>query len=386
MRATCKYKAYAQNRNHRKRLDGYLRTAAWVYNHCIALHKRYYRLFGKSLSAHLLKAHLTKLKKRPAYQEWNILSSQSIQQIAEKIDDGYRRFFRKQAKRPPTFRGWRKYHSVTFKNTGWTLNGNVFTINAIGLRLKFHKSRELAGEVKTVILKRDSTGDWWLCFSLDNVPQPAEVKPKTGESAGFDFGLKTFLTVSDGSRIDSPRNFESNISKLRKASRNLSRKKKGSNGRRRAKLELSRLHRRIEWHRSDFHWKAANSLLSRYDTLCFEDLNMKGMQRLWGRKVSDYAFSHFMLKVEYLAMKHGKEIVKIDRFCPSSKTCGECGYLYRELSLKDRVWCCPVCRETHDRDLNAARNILRAGASALEGGDVRTAMQPIPVDTRISCL
>jgi putative transposase len=373
MRVTYKYKIYTQNRNHEKRLSEYLRTAAWVYNHCIALHKRYYSLYHKSLGEYDLKKHLTKLKKRNGYEAWKILSSQSIQQIPEKITEGYKKFFKKQAKRPPTFRSWRKYKSVTFKNTGWTLNGNVLTINAIKLRLKFHKSRELNGKIKTITLKQDACGDWWLCFSLE-VEKQIRIKPKTGKSAGFDFGLKTFLVSSDEQKINSPMVLLNSLDKLRRDSRNLSRKQKGSNSRKKARLQIARLHREISNRRDDFHWKLANTLVSRNDVLCFEDLNMKAMQQMWGRKISDLGFAAFMSKVEYLAAKHDKKVVKISRWEPSSKTCSKCGHKEEEMPLNIRKWTCPDCGSRHDRDVNAAKNILMVGTSTMEGGAVRPAL------------
>lgn len=373
MRVTYKYKVYTQNRNHEKRLSEYLRTAAWVYNHCIALHKRYYLLYHKSLGEYDLKKHLTKLKKRNGYEAWKILSSQSIQQIPEKITEGYKKFFKKQAKRPPTFRSWRKYKSVTFKNTGWTLNGNVFTINAIKLRLKFHKSRELNGDIKTITLKQDACGDWWLCFSLE-VENQIQVKPKTGKSAGFDFGMKTFLVSSDEQKINSPLVLFHSLDKLRRESRNLSRKQKGSNSRKKARLQIARLHREISNRRDDFQWKIANSLVDRYDLLCFENLDMKAMQMLWGRKISDLGFAAFMSKVEYIAVKYDKKVVKISRWEPSSKTCSKCGHKEEEMPLNIRKWTCPDCGSRHDRDVNAAKNILMVGASTMEGGAVRPAL------------
>lgn len=374
MRATYKYKVYTQNRNHTVRFNKQLSTACWVYNHCIALHKRYYSLYHKTLSANKLKVHLTKLKRQKKYQQWNNLSSQSIQQIAEKIDDGYKKFFKKQAKRPPTFRSWRKYKSITFKNSGWSLNGNEFVINSIGLKLRFHKSRELDGIIKTVTVKKDAVGDLWLCFSLDNVLCQTQIQPKTGKAAGFDFGMKMFLTVSDGQEKPSPQTLLQNLDELRKVSRHFSRKKKGSASRKKAKVQLEKLHRKIANQRDDFQWKLANDLVKEYDVLCFEDLNMRGMQMLWGRKISDLAFAAFMNKVEYLAAKHGREVKKVDRFYPSSKTCGCCGSVYKELTLNDRSWTCPSCNTTHDRDLNAANNILMVGTSTMEGGIIRPAL------------
>lgn len=373
MRLTYKYKVYTQNRNHQNRLEGYLRTAAWVYNHCIALHKRYYRLYHKQLGEYNLKKHLTKLKKHPGYESWRILSSQSIQQIAEKISQGYKSFFKRQAKRPPTFRSWRKYKSVTLKNTGWALDGNLFTINALKLRIRFHKSRELEGLVKTVTLKQDALGDWWICFSLE-MECKTEMKSKTGKSAGFDFGMKTFLTASDGEKVHSPLVLFHSLDKLRRDSRNLSRKQKGSRSRKKARLELARLHRHIECQREDFQWKVAHDLVNRYDLLCFEDLNIKGMQRIWGRKIGDLAFSSFLDKVGYLAGKYGKRVVKISRWKPSSKTCSSCGHKEEKMPLNIRKWMCPLCGVQHDRDVNAAKNILRVGTSTLEGGAANPAI------------
>lgn len=371
MRLTYKYKIYTSKRN--PKADELFGIACWIYNHCIALHKRYYRLYGKSLNKYQLQKHLTKLKKQVQFVAWNKLSSQSIQQITEKIDDGYKRFFKRQALRPPSFRGKRKYKSVTFKNTGWSVNGNEFVINSIKLRLRFFKSREFDGEIKNVTLKRDATGDLWLCFSMDNVKKNHERKPMTGKTAGFDFGLKTFLTSSDGYNIESPRFLMENIGKLRRESRQLSRKQKGSSGKRKARIELARIHRRIEWQREDFQWKLAGKLIERYDVLCFEDLNMKAIQRLWGRKICDLAFSSFMNKVESLAEKHGKKVVKIDRFYASSKICSGCGHKYDGLKIGERSWTCPECGRQHDRDFNAAKNILKVGASTLNGGVIRPA-------------
>lgn len=360
MRATYKYKVYNSKRN--QKFDRLLSVASWVYNHCIALHKRYYRLYGRSLNKFQLQKHISKLKKQPNYKDWYLLSCQSIQQITERIDLGYKKFFKKQAKRPPTFRKRKKYKSITFKNTGWAINGNVFTINSIQLRLPFFKSRELNGTIKTVTVKKDSCGDLYVYFSLDMVNNNY-IKPKTGKSAGFDFGLKTFLTASDESRIESPLYLFNTLNTLRKRSKIHSKKQKGSNSRRKARLSLARLHRKIANKREDFHWKIANELVSKYDLLCFEDLNIRAMNQLWGRKIGDLSFSAFLCKVEYLATKHDKKVVKIDRFFASSKTCSQCGFVYKELQLKERFWHCPDCGTNHDRDFNAASNILRVGTS-----------------------
>lgn len=368
-----KYKVYSQNRNHRKRLEEWLRTAAWIYNHCIALHKRYYNLYHKSLPKAKLQSHIAKMKQR-CFSIWKQIDAQATQEITDRIYAGYDRFFAKDAKHPPTFKNWRKYKSVTFKQTGYTLNGNVLTINKLELRLKFHMSRPIDGKVQTVCVKRDAVGDWWLSFSIRKEDSPKQIKPMTGQTAGFDFGLKHFLTGADGRRIDSPLYLFHSLDELRRKSRKLSKKQKGSNSRKKAKLELARFHRRISNLRSDFHWKLANQIVSEYDTICLETLNTKGMQQMWGRKIGDLAFAEFVKILSVMCTKHRRNLVKINQWEATSKTCSHCGHKEKEMSLNIRKWTCPECGASHDRDVNAAQNILRVGTSTLGRGSI----SPIP--------
>lgn len=365
-----KYKVYSQNRNHQKRLEELLRTAAWIYNHCIALRKRYYKMFNKSLPKAKLQSHITKMKNR-CYKQWELVNSMAAQEITDRIYSGYDRFFSKAAKHPPTFKNWRKYKSVTFKSSGWTLNGNVLTINKLKLRLKFHLSRQIDGKIQTVCVKRDAVGDWWLSFSIRKDNNLKQVKPMTGKIAGFDFGLKYFLTSSEGQKIESPQFLFYSLDELRRRSREFSKKQKGSNNRKKARIELARLHRRIVFLRSNFHWKLANQLVSEYDTICLETLNMKAMQQMWGRKVSDLSFSEFVKVLSVISAKHGKTLVKINKWEATSKICSHCGHKESEMPLNIRKWTCPECGEEHDRDINAAKNILRVGASTLGRGNIR---------------
>ena len=369
---TYKYKVYKQNRNHLKKLDEILSTAAWIYNHCIALHKRYYRLYRRTLPKPRLQSHIAKIKKR-CYPQWKLVNSMAAQEITDRIYAGYERFFKKEAQHPPTFKNWRKYKSVTFKSSGWTVNGNVLTINKLKLRLKFHLSRPIVGKIQTVCVKRDAAGDWWLSFSIRKEGSPEQVKPMTGKTAGFDFGLKHFLTEADGRRIESPLYLFHSLDELRKKSRQLSKKQKGSNGRKKAKLEIARFHRRISNLRSDFHWKLANRLVTEYDTICLETLNMKGMQLMWGRKIGDLGFAEFIKILSVMCTKQRKRLVQINQWEATSKTCSHCGHKVNELPLDIRKWVCPICGMYHDRDVNAAKNILRVGTSTLEGGNVRPA-------------
>ena len=159
---------------------------------------------------------------------------------------------------------------------------------------------------------------------------------------------------------------------LRKANQNLASKKKGSNNWHKAKKHLARVHEFISNKRKDWFWKLAHELTYKYDVLIFEDLNLKAMKRLWGRKISDLSFATFIEILVYVANNKGKKVHFVDRFYPSSKTCSCCGHINKELSLKDREWDCPNCNtKSIQRDLNAALNLQREGASSLGLDTVR---------------
>ncbi len=179
----------------------------------------------------------------------------------------------------------------------------------------------------------------------------------TGNSAGFDFGLKRYLTGHNGHDIESPEFFKHSVNTIKRANRAYSRKRKGSNNRERARLDFARQHRKIERQRADFHWKLAHQLTDEYDEICLEDLNLQGMKSLWGRKVSDLGFAEFVKKLVYIASKKGVKITFINKWYPSSKTCSACDAVNDALNLRDRTWQCADCGTTHDRDRNAAINI-----------------------------
>ena len=369
-----KYKLYNSKKN--KNLHNQINIAGIIYNHCIALHRRYYRLTGKHLNQYQLMKHITKLKKQPKYSYWNNVGSQAIQDIVQRIDKAYQLFFRnlKTGIRtsPPSFKKVKKYKSLTLKQAGWKLlDGNKIRIG--NKTYKYSKSRELPETIKTVTVKRDSLRDFWICFS---VQEEINIPDRTGNIAvGFDFGLKTFLVGSDGASYDSPLYYQQEVNTLRKAQRKLSSKKKGSNNCNKAKMNVARIHQRITNLRKDYFFKLAHELTDKYDYICLEDLNIKAMQRLWGRKVSDLSHSSFINILKHVALIKGKEVIFIDRLYPSSKTCHVCGEVNHGLTLADRMWTCPTCKTTYDRDRNAAINILMEGASSIGLGSVRLAIK-----------
>ncbi|MBV9385892.1 MAG: transposase [Chroococcidiopsidaceae cyanobacterium CP_BM_ER_R8_30] len=143
---------------------------------------------------------------------------------------------------------------------------------------------------------------------------------------------------------------------------------------------MVRQHEKVVNRRTDWFWKLAHDLTNKFDVLCFETLNLKGMQRLWGRKVSDLAFRDFLQILGWVAKKKDKRVIFIDRWYPSTKTCSKCGFELDKLDLQDRWWRCPSCQSENDRDLNAALNIKKVGSSILSGGDIRLAVPAISVE------
>jgi putative transposase len=372
---TLKFKLYQSKRN--KHLKRTINAAGVIYNHCIALHKRYYRMWGKHLNCNKLQAHIAKLRKRKAF--WQQVGSQAVQDICQRIEKAYQLFFKhhNQGVRPPRFKKVRRYKSFTLKQAGYKFLGSNRV--KIGNRVyQYWHSRDLEGTVKTLTIKRTPLGELLMVVVVDGTAEP-ETQFETSRIAGFDFGLKTFLTGSDGSKIESPQFLKQSLNAIKKASRQHSKKRKGSANRERARKNLVRKHEDVVNRRSDWFWKLAHELTNKYDVLCFETLNLKGMQRLWGRKISDLAFGEFLQILQWVATKKGKQVVFIDRWYPSSKTCSHCGHILKELDLPVRQWRCPSCQSVHGRDENAAINIQAVGASTVGLGDVRRELPAIAV-------
>ena len=352
-----KYNIYRSNKT--KYLDKMLRECCFVWNHALALQRRFYKLFGKYISVGKMQKHFAKRIKR------NLLHSQTVQEILQRLDSSYNRFFKKLAKRPPKFKRTECFNSFVFKQGGYTLNDNTFTINKGEKRFRFSFSRPYEGKIKQIRIKKETCSRYSLIIVTDYNPLSSYRKTHNGASVGLDFGLKTYLTASDGNNIISPLFFKTFQNKIKKQNKRLSKAQRGSNNRKRRLFELQQTYRKIRDLRNDFQWKLAHELCKRYDYIFIEDLNIEGMKRLWGKKVSDLSHSSFINKLTYIASKYGVIVHKIDKWYPSSKTC-ECGCINKGLLLRDRTWVCPGCGSINDRDLLASKNILRKGISELE--------------------
>ncbi|MCI0710607.1 MAG: transposase [Chloroflexi bacterium] len=367
-----------------KKLRHKIFVASTIWNHFIALQRRYYRMTGKYISLHRMNKHVLKLRKMQRFALWQDLHSQACQDVCRRIDDAYQRFFKGINDGRPGFKKARKYKSFTFPQSGyqlvdynrnqpkgddkWTRERGVIRID--GTDYKFVQHRPIQGQIKTLTIKRDTLGQLWLFFSVIETISIKEAS--TGNSGGFDFGLKTFLTDNEGRGWSNPQFFMQGLRQTRCLNRELSRKVQGSNHHKQAKRALAKHSADVANRRRDFHFKLAHRLCDEYDIIYLEDLNIEGMKRWWGRKVSDLAFAEFVDILEWVALQRGKQVMKIDRWYPSTKTCSHCKYVNSAITLRDREWCCPECKTYHQRDHNAARNIKAVGASTAYQSERKT--------------
>ncbi|RKU22124.1 transposase [Candidatus Poribacteria bacterium] len=343
-----------------------------VHVHLLLLQRRYYLIYGKYASFARICRHITKLKARTK-PHWNQLPSQVIQQVAKRIHLGYEKFFdylkdKKRGKSVrkvgrPQIKPNHKYNSLTFTQAGFKIEGNRIYITCLKKSFTFWKHRDWTSTIKTVTIKRDTVGDYSLYITCEDC-EPSEKRPLTGNVAGADFGMKTFLTLSDGTKIESPEFYKQGLNAIRSANKALSRKQKGSHAWYRAKRHLAGVHKEIASRRRDWFFKLALRLVRKYDTIAIETLNLEGMKKLWGRKISDLALGEFAMILQWTCAKYGKTFLTAGRWEATTKPCHRCGHHNENLSLDDRQWICSECDSHHDRDINAAINILQAGVPA----------------------
>jgi putative transposase len=348
------YKLYKSDKN--KKLRKLTSIACRIWNYSLALSKRYYKLYKKSINFNHLQKHIAKLRKKNS--DWKLLNSQSVQEIIQRLELAYQRFFKKLSKGLPKFKKTSKFKSVVYKQSGYKLQDNKLTINGVGV-FKFSLSRPYSN-VKRISIKKDAVGDYFLIITCDL--NSKNYKREGNSSIGMDFGLKTYLTISNGEEVDSPQFFKQGLSKVKNLSKKFSKKNKKSfsKGKTKAKVNCAKAYRDISNRRSDFHWKLAHKLCRENSFIAIEDLNIAAMKKLWGKKISDLAFSKFIDILHQVALKYDTKIQKIDRFYPSSKKC-TCGVINKKLTLKDRIWTCESCNTTHNRDELASNNILSEG-------------------------
>jgi putative transposase len=316
--------------------------------------------------------------------------SNSLQHALKDVERAFKNFFEKRA-RFPRFKSKHRTQPAIRHPNGCVLERKRIKLPKLGW-VRCHNSHD-HGKVKSVTVKQTPTGEWFAACVTEFVAQPVK---QPSNAVGIDLGLKDFAVITDGvnyEHIAPPKWFREYEQKLAKAQRALSRKKKGSNNRAKAKLKVAKLHKRIASLRKNWLHQVTNKLVNEYDLICLEDLSIKGMAKTkLAKSVLDAALSEFVRQLEYKSAWRGKVTNKVDRFFPSSKLHAACGTINKDLTLSDRIWTC-ACGETINRDENAALNILLEGATGhdipslklLRKGKASTTLAP-SVDARIPLL
>lgn len=363
------YRLYP-NKNQTVLLEKHFGCNRWIYNYFLQRKIEHYKKTKKTIGWCELANELPKLKEE---KEWlNEVASHSLQQTILHLDRAYTNFFRSNMGFPKFKSKKNNRHSYTipdflsirpdFENNRLYLPKFVQTKNKDN-RLKCIFDRKFEGEIKqcTVSKKCDKYYVSILVEQNIELPSKPEIKEKT--TVGIDFGVKMFLTLSNGEKIESPKYFKQSQEKLAKHQQELEQLTKGSTCWISKKEQISKLHAKIARQRKDFLDKLSHKLTrdNQVETICIEDLSIKNMQSQnqapTNRIIGDLGWFNLTRMVQYKSDWYGKNFLKIGRFDPSSKTCNVCGNVYHELTLDERVWKCKKCGSEHDRDINAAKNI-----------------------------
>ncbi|MFW9622525.1 MAG: RNA-guided endonuclease InsQ/TnpB family protein, partial [Macromonas sp.] len=278
-------------------------------------------------------------------------------------------FFAKRG-RYPQFKRKGGHQSAEYTASAFRWDGQVLKLAKMDVPLDVRWSRQIppAAKVTTVTVSKDAAGRYFVSLLCDDV---VSAKPEVAQVVGIDLGLTHFATLSDGEKIPAPNAFRKHEKKLAKLQRKLARKKKGSKNRTKARLKVAKLYAKIADIRKDFIHKLSTRLIHENQVIAIETLavsNMKKNRKL-AKSIGDAGWAEFVRQLEYKARWYGREVIKIDRWYPSSKRCSDCGYTVEKMPLNVRQWTCPECGANHDRDVNAARNILAAGLAVSACGE-----------------
>lgn len=361
---TYKYRIYP-NKEQEQTLARYFGSVRFVYNHFLAERKQQYNETGKSDNYYTQAKTLTELKKQEEYCWLKEINSQTLQFTLRNLETAYTNFFRGKAKFP-RFKAKKNGGSFHIPQFCSIENGMVY-IPKFKEGIKVNEHRPFEGTVRNMTISVTPSGKYYVSIISQVNYEPLQ---KTNAKVGIDLGLKDLVITSDGKKYSSNKFIKHYAKELAKAQKHLSKKQKGSNSWNRQRLKVAKIQEKIHNCRFDKLHKISTDLIRNYDVICCEDLNVKGMQKnhKLAQSISDASWGMLLTLLTYKADMNDKQIIKIGRYYPSSKTCHSCGYIKEDLKLRDRKWICPVCGEIHDRDTNAALNILKEGLRNISSG------------------
>lgn len=370
-----KYRLYPTN-SQKELIKKHFGSVRFLYNLALETKITAYLDNKVNLSRYDLQKQLVELKKElPWLKETN---SQSLQSALINLDEAYKKFFKGS--------GFPKFKKKT-NGGSFAVPQNVIVENDLliipkfkeGIKIVLH--RPINGTIKSATVSLTPTGKYFvsiLCETKEKIPTKAPIKENT--TIGIDLGIKDFAVTSEGEVIDNPKFLRNSLDRLKVLQRRASKKQKGSSNRQKANKRVAILHEKIANQRQDFLHKVSTKLIRENQTICLENLGVSNMMKnhCLAQSISDVSWSEFNRMIEYKAEWYGVNILRIDRFAPSSKTC-ECGEINKDLKLSDRVWKCKSCGQVNERDLLAARNIKKF---ALKGnsGQVLSA-EPVEMST-----
>lgn len=362
-----KFRIYP-NKAQRESLTKQFGSCRFVYNHFLRARIDYYAAHKdgngkKGLTYHDTSAMLTQLKKQPDFTWLQEGNAQALQQSLRDLDAAYNNFFNKQAKFP---RFKKKHGKQSFRvPQGFRLkDGKLHLPKLSPLKIVMH--RPIEGTIKHITISKTPGSHYYAALCCEcTIPEPEFI----GNTIGIDLGIKDFVVTSEGEHIQAPKYLRKAEKRLCRLQRHLSRCKRGSNGREKAKLAVAKEHEHIANQRSDFLHKLSRRLIDENQTICAESLNVKGMManHHLAKSIADCGWSKFIRQLDYKGQWYGCHLRQVDHFFPSSKRCHGCGFIHQDLQLSDRTWTCPECGAIHDRDENAARNILTFGLKCTGG-------------------
>ncbi|MFM0029574.1 RNA-guided endonuclease TnpB family protein [Paraburkholderia madseniana] len=343
--------------------------ARFAYNHMLRLRTDAWYQRQERVGYHETSAALTALKKTPEHSWLNEVSSVPVQQALRHLQTAFANFFAKRAKYP-NFRRKDGAQSAEYTTSAFKWDGASLKLAKMDAPLAIRWSRTIpkGAKVTTVTVSKDASGRYHVSMLCDDA---VSAKQEVSGKVGIDLGLTHFAILSTGEKITAPNTFRKNEAKLAKLQRRLAKKQKGSANRMKAKLKVARMHARTADSRRDFLHKLSSRLINENQVIAIESLAVSNMQknRCLAKSISDASWSEFTRQLEYKAQWYGRTLVGIDKWYPSSKRCSDCGHTVVKMPLNIRAWTCPECGSIHDRDINAARNVLAAGLAASAHGE-----------------